>query len=74
MSEGVQQHNFNVGPRGDNDMEHVVTLLEEVRLLGALDLICCCYCGIVVLVVDIDIDGEVSVFSRPFKALCVVIL
>ena len=74
MSEGVQQHNFNVGPRGDNDMEDVVTLLKEVRLLGALDLICCCYCGLVVLVVDIDIDGEASVFSRPFKALCVVIL
>lgn len=72
MSEGVQQHNINVGPRGDNDMEHVVTLLKEVRLLGALDLICCCYCGIVVFVVDID--GEASVFSRPFKALRVVIL
>jgi len=73
MSEGVQQHNFNVGPRGDNDTEHVVTLLKEVHLLGALDLICIVV-FVLVVDIDIDIDGEVSVFSRPFKALCVVIL
>lgn len=72
MGEGVQQHDITVGPRGDDDTEHVVTPLEEVRLLGALDLICC-YCCIVVLVVDIDIDGEASELSRPFKALCVVL-